>query len=94
MDMTQDSGQIRLAAGRRVTFRGARDVLLECTEGVVWLTVEGQQGDFLLAKNELLCIKSSGLAIIQGLPSGSVQLVSKVPKSIRQGNRFSWTLVF
>jgi hypothetical protein len=36
-----------------------------------WFTVEGLQSDLLLAKDERLCIKSSCVAIIKGLQSGS-----------------------
>ena len=80
---------IQLNEGKRLAFRDARDMHLECTEGMVWLTVEGQPGDFLLAKGERMRIKSNGLALIQGLPSGSVRLVSMARSSIRQGSRFS-----
>ncbi len=65
---------IQLAEGKKLAFRGARDVRLECTEGPVWLTVEGQSDDFLLSKGERLRIEDDGLVLIQGLPSGSVQL--------------------
>ncbi|MHB1238613.1 MAG: DUF2917 domain-containing protein [Gallionella sp.] len=67
---------IQLAEGKKLAFRGARDVRLECTEGRVWLTIEGQSDDFLLSKGERLRIEGDGLAPIQGLPSGSVQLAS------------------
>lgn len=82
---------IQLAEGKKLAFRGARDIHLECTEGLVWLTVEGQSGDFLLAKGERLRIESCGLALIQGLPSGSVRLVSMATWSTRQGRRFAWS---
>ena len=88
MLMTLRNMVIQLAEGKSLAFRGARDVHLECTEGMVWLTVEGQPGDFLLAKGEQVRIESNGLALIQGLPSGSVQLVSMARSSIRQGSRF------
>lgn len=81
---------IQLAEGKKLAFRGARDVHLECTEGFVWLTVEGQPGDFLLAKGERLRIESNGLALIQGLPLGSVRLLSMATWSTRQGRRFAW----
>ena len=89
MLMSLENSVIQLADGRSVAFRDARDMHLECAEGMVWLTIEGQPGDFLLAKGERMCIKSNGLALIQGLPSGSVQLVSMARSSIRQGSRFS-----
>lgn len=76
MIMSLHSMVIQLAEGKKLAFRGARDIRLECTEGRVWLTIEGQSDDFLLSKGERLRIGSNGLALIQGLPSGSVQLDS------------------
>lgn len=81
---------IQLAEGRGLPFRDARGVCLECTEGLVWLTVEGQPDDFLLARGERLRIESNGLALIQGLPSGSVRLDSMTTWPVRHGNRFAW----
>lgn len=85
---------IELAEGRKIAFRGARDVHLECIEGRIWLTVEGLADDFLLAKGERLRILSNGLTLIQGMPSGSAHLVSEEPKSIHEGNRFAWFFAF
>ena len=75
---------------KQLAFRGAREVHLECTEGVVWLTVEGQPGDFLLTRGERLGIESNGLALVQGLPSGSVRMVSEAICSIRRVDKFDW----
>jgi hypothetical protein len=69
---------IQLAKGKSLTFRDARDVQLECTEGKLWLTIEGLHDDYLLGKGERVRIVSNGLAIVQGFPSGSAQLDSKV----------------
>lgn len=77
MKMSFKDMVIQLAEGKMLAFQGARDVHLECTEGMIWLTIEGQSGDFLLTKGERQCIESNGLGLIQGLPSGSVQLVAQ-----------------
>ena len=89
MIMSLHNMVIQLAEGKRLAFRGGRDVHLECIEGRVWLTVEGQLCDLLLAKGERLRIGSNGLTIIQGLPSGSVQLVDMAACSTRRDSRFS-----
>lgn len=81
---------IKLAEGKQLAFRDGREVYLECIEGVVWLTVEGQPGDFLLAKGERLRIESNGLALVQGLPSGAVLMVSEAICSIRRVDKFEW----
>lgn len=67
---------VQLAEGKPLAFRGAHGIYLECTEGMVWLTIEGQLGDFLLAKGERLRIESNSLALVEGLPSGAIRLVS------------------
>ena len=73
------NASIRLAADRPLAFRGARGFRLECTEGRVWLTVEGQGGDFFLARGERLGIESDGLALVEGFPSGTIRLLSGAP---------------
>lgn len=76
MRMSLDNMVIQLAERKMLTIRDARDIRIECNEGMVWLTIEGQPGDFLLEKGEHLLIKSKGPAFIQGMPYGLVKLVS------------------
>jgi hypothetical protein len=77
MRISLENMVIELAGDRQFAFREAQGVDLECTGGMVWLTVEDQPGDFLLAKGERLRIESNGLALVQGMPSGSARLISK-----------------
>ncbi|TCV85858.1 DUF2917 domain-containing protein [Sulfurirhabdus autotrophica] len=81
--------EIQLAEGKPLAFRGARNVYLECTEGMVWITAEGQPGDFLLVQGERLRIENNGLVLVQGLPSGAIRLISEAPWSILLANRFN-----
>ena len=81
---------IHLSRGKMLAFRGARNIGLHCTDGTVWLTVEGKPDDLVLTKGERLLIESNGLALIQGLPSGSVQLVlGSTRKRRRATNRLA-----
>ena len=89
MRMSLRNGVIQVTEGKPMAFRDARDVHLECTEGIVWLTVEGQAGDFLLAKGERLRIESDGLALVEGSPSGAIRLIGAAPWPIRWANRFN-----
>lgn len=89
MRMSLDNMVIQLAERKMLTIRDARDIRIECNEGIVWLTIEGRPGDFLLEKGEHLLIKSKGPAFIQGMPYGLVKLVSAA-SSGRQVNRFAW----
>lgn len=90
MQMSLNNIVIQLVEGKHLAFKEAHGVFLECTEGMVWLTVEGQSGDFLLARGERLRIKSKGLALVQGLPSGSIRLSSSTIWAIRRDSRFDW----
>ncbi len=75
MSTSLKNAVIELAYGKSVAFKDARDACLVCTDGALWLTVAGEFRDFLLIKGERLRIGSNGLAIIQGLPFASAQLV-------------------
>jgi hypothetical protein len=76
MRMSLDNGVIQLVEGEPLAFRAARKYGLECTPGRVWLTVEGQAGDFLIAQGERVHIESDGLALVEGMPSGAIRLVN------------------
>ena len=64
---------------RPVSFRCARKVHLECSAGIVWLTIQGQAGDFILTQGEQLLIESDGRVLVQGLPAGTIRLSRKAP---------------
>jgi hypothetical protein len=89
MQLSLRNGAIQLADGKTLAFRGARGVLAECTEGRVWLTVEDQPGDFVLAKGERLHIESNGLALAEGFPSGAIRLIRESPSPIGRANRMA-----
>jgi hypothetical protein len=74
---------IQLVENQPLAFRGARGVDIECTAGRVWLTVDGQPGDFFLARGERLRIASDGLALVEGLPAGAVRLLRQTPWPLR-----------
>jgi hypothetical protein len=76
MKISLTSIAIQLAEQKIIGFRDAKDVFLECTDGLIWLTIEGKSCDFLLTKGEQQRIESNGLVLIQGLPSASALLVT------------------
>ncbi len=89
MRMSLDNMVIQLAERKMLTIRDARDIRIECNEGMVWVTVEGQPGDFVLAKGEHLLIKNKGPVFIQGMPYALVKLVSAA-SSGRKVSLFAW----
>lgn len=88
MRMSLHNVVIQLADRKVLTIRGARNTRIECNEGMAWLTIEGQPGDFLLGKGEHLLIQSNGLVLIQGMPYGLVKLANALPG--RRHDRSAW----
>jgi uncharacterized protein (AIM24 family) len=89
MQMSLENMELKLEGKKQFAFREARGVELECTEGKVWLTVEGQPGDFLLGRGERVRIESNGLALVQGMPSASIRLVSEAIRSVTRQYYFA-----
>lgn len=81
-------GIIQLVAGSPVAFAGARDWLLECRTGRVWVTIDGQAGDHLIAKGGRLRIQSNGLVLVEGLPYGAIRLVCPLNLGEQGKHRF------
>ena len=71
---------IQMNESNRLSFSNARNVRLECLDGVIWLTFSNIEGDFLIERGEQIVIPSNGLALIQGLPFASVKLTSPTTK--------------
>ena len=82
MRMSLKDSLIQLAAGKPLALRGARRVRLECTEGMVWLTLEGAPEDYFLAKGETLRLENNGLVLIEGNPAGAIRLIADAPARI------------
>jgi hypothetical protein len=87
MQMSLNNLVFQLADKKQFSFRDAKGVYLECTAGRLWLTVEGQPGDFLLSPGERMRIVSNGHALVEGLPSGAFRLRNMATGSICQVNQ-------
>lgn len=74
MWLSLKQGRLQLNGDAPVAFRRARGYWIECLDGRIWLTVNGQAGDFLLSAGERLRIESNGLALVAGLPAGSMRI--------------------
>jgi len=75
---------ILLTDGKPLAIRGARGIILECTDGLIWLTVKGLPYDFWLVKGERLIIENNELALVEGFTSGAIRLISESSNSIHR----------
>jgi hypothetical protein len=94
MRISLANGVIQLAAGTPLALRGARNVELECTEGVVWLTLEGEPEDYLLAAGERMRIGRGGLALVEGNPAGAIRLIDASSWAVRRTSGIKRLLEF
>jgi hypothetical protein len=94
MNTVSSNQAILLGVGEIIALRGARGSYLECTNGTVWLTIEGQPGDFYLEQGSGLRIASNGLVLIEGMPTGEIRQTREVPWPIRWISRVLGSLQF
>lgn len=87
MHLSLGNEVIQLAAGRPLALRGARKLELECIEGAVWLTLEGEPEDYLLAAGERKRIERGGLALVEGNPAGVIRLIGTKAWAVHQTSR-------
>ena len=65
---------LNLTEGNNASLYHARNVNIKCMEGIVWLTFDDFEGDFLLKKGEQMKIESDGLSLMQALPFAKIKL--------------------
>lgn len=92
MDLTTDNLLLELTTNRPLPLLKARGIRVHCVEGVVWMTVAGVPGDFVLRAGESYCIPGKGLVLIEALPSARVHLEAPVVQS-RAWWRMVWTKI-
>lgn len=74
MRIDVSSGEIRLTENRPVSLRDGRGLRIECTAGVVWITLTGQVADIFLTPGQSHRLQGDGLALIEGIGGGSIRL--------------------
>jgi Protein of unknown function (DUF2917) len=81
---------IQVTEANKVGFKKAHNMRLECLEGIIWITFDDLDGDFLLAAGEQLLIASNGLALISGLPSAKIGLTTPAIQPTHLSRFFGW----
>lgn len=73
MDLDLYHSELCLAHNAPIRLLSARGVLVTCTAGLLWLTVEGEAGDIFLAPGESHLVRGRGLALLEAIGSGRVR---------------------
>ncbi len=74
LDNLQQPLRLFLDRARVVSCREAAPVLVACTSGQVWLTVDGHPGDFFLRAGECRTIPAGRHGVIEGMETSVIEL--------------------
>ncbi|HLA36393.1 MAG TPA: DUF2917 domain-containing protein [Rhodocyclaceae bacterium] len=83
MQLSLQHGVFQLDADRPLAVRRAKGVWIECLAGRIWLTVEGNVGDIVLAPGEFYRVENNGLTLVEGLPQGAARLLTETAATPR-----------
>lgn len=86
MWLSLKQGSLQLDGDAPLAFRQARGYWVCCVDGQLWLTIAGQPGDHLLAAGDRVRIDSNGLALISGLPTGTLRLYREASWPLRSAH--------
>jgi hypothetical protein len=67
-------GDVALDAGRGLTLDDAAGVEVRCIDGRVWLTMEGDSRDVVLARGEAYTIERNGLTLVSTADPSTLQV--------------------
>jgi len=84
MDLDLNDSELCLAHNTPVRLRRAKGVRVTCTQGLLWLTVEGEAGDIVLAPGDSYLIRSCGLGLLEAVGTGRARLQRVQGRSSRQ----------
>ena len=73
MDLDLYKSELCLTDNAPIRLLSARGVRITCTAGLVWLTVEGEAGDILLAAGQSHVVRGGGLGLLEAIGSGRVR---------------------
>ena len=74
MDLDLNDSELCLAHNTPVRLRRAKGVRVTCTQGLLWLTVEGEAGDIFLAPGDSYLIRGRGLGLLEAVGTGRARL--------------------
>ena len=83
MDLDFFDSELCLAENTPIRLRSAKGVRVICTAGRLWLTVEGEAGDILLAPGDSHLIRGRGLALLEAIGSGRARFARPVSRPAR-----------
>ncbi len=82
MIFTSPNAALQLKVTQTLSVRGGQGARVFCSQGVVWLTQEGDSRDIFLSPSEEWVIEKNGLVLIQALEEAAIQVLSHNARSV------------
>ena len=77
MEIFLNDGEIHLTENSPLRLRNAAGQGITCTSGTIWITVTGNARDIFLAPGESYRVQGNGLALVEAIGAGSIQIFRK-----------------
>ena len=74
LDAGRCGTEVRLQAGQHLHFPGLRGWSLRAWSGALWITVDGQAGDIVLAPGEIHVFEEDGAVLVGALDASTLLL--------------------
>jgi hypothetical protein len=81
MFKTLTAGDHSLDSGDTVVWPAARDLVLSCSAGTLWVTLDGDRRDFVLGVGESLEIASNALVVVNALKPSRLAVRLRTPSA-------------
>ena len=66
--------ELDLVKNHPLRLQDARGLLITCTSGIVWITVNGEADDIFLSTGEAHTLQRNGLALVESIEQGKVRI--------------------
>ena len=68
--------ELCLEVGKPLRFSRRRHSVIRCTAGILWLTVTGERGDFVLHAGQSHTLRGNGRVVIEAVIDARLRLMS------------------
>lgn len=89
MDMERNAVPAELAARRTLELRNAEGVCLTCLEGMLWITLEHDTRDIVLAAGESFRVDRAGLTLVHALRPSRIRMAERAACGRAPGPRLA-----
>lgn len=84
MELKTNSAQVGMQPREALAMDDARGTLLQCLEGTLWVTQDGDRDDHVLRVGDAMRIDRDGPTVVQAMTGSRLSLCAPEPLALRQ----------